>query len=209
MGKWTNMKKYDFIIVLCASRINNGKFDDLEEKNGMYLGGDDRMKAALDLNDQTNKFIVVGGGMEKEINERWLKTDDMYEYLLNNSVDSSKIIRVASEPDTTGNMSAIYKCLREVVNNKRVGILTNYYHIPRALRFAEDIFVEENVRFIPIIAESSVNTFPFKYWPQLIVRTQNEVKGLTDWNKGIYNHQDKPKQEWLGEINKKDLKKIK
>ena len=34
----------------------------------------------------------------------------------------------------------------------RVGIMTNFYHLPRAMRFAVDIFKGVNVTFIPLVA---------------------------------------------------------
>lgn len=201
------MKKYDYVIILCASTLKNGQFDDLSS-DGSYLGGNIRMQAVVELKDKVNKFIVVGGGIEENGKDRWRKTNDMYKYLKKNGVSPQKIIRVASVKDTHGNLRAIYKCLKEKLNKKKLGILTNFYHIPRTLRFATDIFNDQKCTFIPIAAESVVNDFPFKYWPQLIFRIHNEIKGLSDWENGVYKNQKTPSNEWQGEVYRGDIKKL-
>jgi hypothetical protein len=201
------MKKFDYLVVLCASSLNNGQFDDLD-KNGTYLGGNVRMKAALELKDRTDKFVVVGGGMEKDGDEKWRKTKDMFRYLVDNGVNPKRIIRISSMPDTLGNLRAVYICLRGKFNLRKVGILTNYYHLPRAMTFAADIFAYEKYSFIPISAESVAGGFPFKYWPQLNSRIGGEINGLSDWEKGKYEDQGLPIREWKGEIYKGDKNKI-
>lgn len=205
---------YDIVILLCASFLNEkGAFDELSPDSS-YLGGPVRMRAAVDIKSKVRKFIVVGGGIEKNNDkEKWRKVNDMYNYLIDNGIDSDKIIRIVSEADTHGNFRAIYVCAKEILKNKRVGILTNFYHLPRALRFAKDTFVDiKDISFIPISAESVVKNIKptyLNYWPEFLVRIFNEIKGLNDWERREYRGQDRPSSDWRGECHLEDKTKLK
>ena len=65
-----------------------------------------------------------------------------------------------SDPDTIGNLWAVKLILESVQKlnllTGRVGIMTNFYHLPRAMRFAVDIFKGVNVTFIPLVAEAVI-----------------------------------------------------
>lgn len=203
--------KYNYVIVLCASTLNDGKFDEFS-KDGSYLGGQVRMQAAADFckNGNTEKLIVVGGGYgEKNKLKRWKKVDDMKSFLIGEGISGKNIIRVCSNSDTSGNLRAIYITLNDNLKNKTVGLLTNFYHIPRAMRFAQDPEFVWNFKMIPICAESvansSVPTY-LKYSTEFMMRVIGDVVGLRDWENGNYRGQDS--RELKGEIHPDDFKKI-
>ncbi len=132
---------YNFVIVLCASPLNkNDEFEELSP-DGSYLGGKVRMQAAVDLwtRKKVEKIIVVGGGIkEKNEDKKFRKVNDMKKYLEDGGIPQESIIRVISEADTHGNMRAIYKTIKEKLDGKLIGILTNFYHLSRAMRVAHD-----------------------------------------------------------------------
>src|SRR3972149_2101613 len=108
------MTSYDYVIILCPSVLNNGKFDELSS-DGSYLGGQIRMQAAVDFfrTQKVNKFIVVGGGIEKKLKtEKWRKVNDMRNFLVKNKIPKENIIRIVSKADTHGNLRAVYKVLK-------------------------------------------------------------------------------------------------
>lgn len=206
--------KYDYVIILCASPLNDeGKFDELSS-DGSYLGGPIRMKAAVDFykSKRVNKFIVVGGGMEEKKEEKkWRKVNDMRKYLIKNKVPKKNIIRICSKSDTHGNMRAIYKTFKEKLKGKTVGVLTNFYHLPRAMRFAHDPQVKWNVKFIPICAESVIESVPTTYLrfvPEFLCRIFSDIQGLKNWEKGNYRNQNEPQKAWKGEIHPDDKELI-
>jgi len=203
-------KKYDYdiVILLCAGGPKESNFFTVLEKDDKYLGGPDRMNAAIKIDPQVGKFIVVGGGM-KEKNEG-KKVNKMREYLVKKGVDKNKIIRIISEAGTLGNFRAIFRCFKEnnkiqALKNKRIGILTNFYHIPRTLRFAAEsleIIKEKGedingIRFMPIIAESVVKNFTSLYPTELLRQIRSQCRGLADWENHEYDEQNKQYEEWL------------
>ena len=201
---------YDYVIILCPSALNSeGKFDELSS-DGSYLGGQTRMQAAVDLykSDKVKNLIVVGGGIdEQNQRKKWRKVNDMRKFLMNNNIPPENIIRISSKADTHGNLRAVYKTFRDKLKNKSVGILTNFYHLPRTMRFTYDSqFKWENV-FIPICAESVIKSMPLTYLqriPELLLRIANDIKGIKDWEEGKYTGQDD--EPWKGEIYLKDRK---
>ncbi len=195
-------KKYNIVIVLCPSeaRIIKNKFfyhelvEDKQEKGQMiYLGGRVRMQAAVDIAPCTNTIIVVGGS-QKKVND--MKGYLLQEFKKEKLINPPEIIRIESEPDTNGNLWAIKNCFQSAgkINllEKNVGILTNAYHLLRAMRFASDIF--NNINFIPVAAESVLRkNYPeYQLHPKsFLLRTFKEIGGLKDWEEERYRDQKK------------------
>lgn len=202
---------YEYIIILCASPMNDGKFDELS-LDGSYLGGQLRMQAAVDFykRKKVKKFIVVGGGIEeKHEKEKWKKVNDMKTFLIRNKIPKKNIIRICSKKDTQGNLRAIYKEYKEKLEGKTVGIFTNFYHLPRAMRFAQDPQFDWNVKCIPISAESVITSIPTTYLnftSEFVCRIFNDIQGLKNWEEGKYTDQNLPVDEWKGEIHPEDVK---
>lgn len=131
----------------------------------------------------------------------------MKTFLINNKVPKASIVRICSEADTHGNLRAIYKRFNNELKDKIVGILTNFYHIPRVMRFIHDPKFDWNAKFVPICAESvvtSTSTNYLSFAPQLLRRISNEIKGLKDWESNNYRDQNKPEKDWVGKIHLND-----
>lgn len=205
------MIQYDFVILLCPSLMNKaGKFEEFS-LDGSYLGGQVRMQAAVDLYKKggVKKFIVVGGGINNE-KMKWDKVNDMRKYLIDNGVPKTEIVRISSKADTHGNLRAVYKILHNRLKGN-VGILTNYYHLPRAMRFANDPQIKWNIKFIPICAEAVIKSSPPTYLqniPSFLVRIFNDIKGLNDWEKGEYREQKVKEKGWRGELHPDDMQNL-
>jgi hypothetical protein len=217
--------KYDFIIVLCPSvRCLDGKFSQFE--NGKYLGGQTRMEAAVKL-AQENKnttFILVGGYNEDDgikaskYYKKSQKTADVEKYLKEKKVKekkvkNKKIIKrieiVNSLPCTKHNLVAVFHEFKEELSdkNKKIGLLTNAYHLPRALRFWKKLVDDEKDEFgtiikpgkkpskdepgelKPIVAESIVGVEKDSRYAgehEYISRLEDELSGLIDIEKDEY-----------------------
>lgn len=192
--KTNNAKRYDVLILLCPSdpKIIDGNYTyfdldkDKEEDKEIYLGGKVRMEAAAKLAKNTATIIVVGGSKSK--------VDGMRNYLKQELKNKKLpvIIRIESDPDTLGNLRAI-KNQKINFEGKSVAILTNQYHLPRTLKFAQSIFPENS--FIPIPAELVIFGTDLVYKDAFLLREQRETKGLKDWEDGIYRNQNKQESE--------------
>jgi len=198
---------YDYVVVLCASGLNQqGAFDEIDQ-HGLYLGGQVRMRAAIELYNnpliRTGKFILIGGGVEEQGKEKWRKVVGMRSFLENNAVPRSNIVCIASGSDTPGNFRALWKVYGSEIEQSRVGILTNFYHLARSMRIAQDAQFAWDAHFIPICAESIIMAgipFSLSHIPELTTRIAQEIKGLSDWEKGEYEGQHEHASEWKGEL---------
>lgn len=206
-----DIKPYDIVILLCASELNQDDYFDethIKNKNTLYLGGQIRMDAAVDFATHVRKYFVVGGSEKK--------VSDMKNYM-ENKLDKYKIeprpniIRIKSDPDTTGNLWAVKMVLQKAqklnVLKGRVGIMTNFYHLPRAMRFAIDIFDGVDVHFIPIAAEAIIVRHQPTYSlhkDAFLVSVSGDINGLRDWENNEYRKQDK-KEGWCYECLDNDI----
>lgn len=200
---------FDFVIVLCP---NIGFGPELEEyaPDGLYIGARARMQAAVDLFHRADitvgKFIVVGGGLEQADHRlRWKKTENMREFLMRHGVPPEDILCVASEPDTSGNFRAIWLTCHKLLQAKTVGVLTNQYHMARALCIATDPqFDWGGARFIPLAAESLLTDnikLPAHDEAPMAGRLMREQHGLNDWRRGTYRNQHLPSDTWQGALH--------
>jgi hypothetical protein len=152
---------FDYIIILSAAAENiDGKFPNF--LNGVYLGGEVRVKAAAKLLDEypDTDFIVAGGYNEKNVGIAGTskKVDDIVEFL-RASNHKAKIQEVYSLPCTHHNFVAVFNYWRNnKISPKRVGILSNEYHLPRAMAFANilspTMLPGSEITFVPLAAET-------------------------------------------------------
>ena len=189
---------YDFIIILCAAAANvEGKFPNF--LNGMYLGGEVRIKAAaklLDIYPETN-FIVAGGFNEKNIGIAGTskKVDDIVDFLKDENRKAS-VQEIYSLPCTHHNFVAVFNYWKSnKIYPHNIGILTNEYHLPRALKFADlnaqSILPDRNLSFTPIAAESFYTAMVHELSladerAAYLKRQEHEKAGLEKINAGDY-----------------------
>lgn len=189
--------KYDVVIVLCPSEpvvSVDGKYSytdvDKDKQNGdtIYLGGDVRMKAAVKLSQSAGVIILVGGSKAK--------VDGMMLYLKQELGEEPMpaMIRLESDPDTLGNFRAI-KGQGIDFEGKSVAVLTNDYHLPRAMAVAQ--YVYPGSKFTPVAAESLLSSEEASATrPGYTLRKDREEAGLKMWVEKRYRDQQRPQEEW-------------
>jgi len=190
VSKMSKEKNYRFIIVLCAeAKEPDGKFPDF--KNNVYLGGQIRMEAALALSRKypNTTFVLVGGYDQKTKKQTSKKVADMYNFLKreNRSIKTKKI---PSLPCTKHNLVAVFNTLKQELENQEIGILTNFYHLPRSLQLWTKLVKEEFTNIPapwPFCAEAIVdNPIYYMRFAEYLVRLEQERSGLRDEEKGTY-----------------------
>lgn len=147
------------IVVLSSSPLReNGEFANFE--SGMYLGGQIRMEAAVRLVEtQPDAELIIVGGYNRDgegDTSTSNKANDMTKFIGKHS-PKTRVRTIFSLPCTYHNFVAIF--LDWAQHNEHadtVGVLTNGYHMPRALEFAKRAAAEMDVaaRFVPVIAEN-------------------------------------------------------
>lgn len=192
--------KYNYIIVLCPWKKINGKFP--EFLGGEYLGGQTRMDAAVELAKENKEtiFILVGGYNEDDdINDsnyykESQKTSDMKKHMVDNGINGDRIETVESLPCSKHNLVAIFNKYKEEFKDKnlRIGLLTNFYHLPRALCFWHKLVKEEFNDIIenpiPIPAESIIGEQErYIHQHEYIVVLEKELKGIRELIINEYN----------------------
>ena len=176
------------------------------------------MQAAVDIQGKVEKFIVVGGGAEEKYEcSDFKKVNDMKQFLCcENGIELERVIRIVSEADTTGNLYAIKKLnILQSFEGKDVVILTNFYHLPRAMLMASRIFEGMDINFIPISAEAVVGKChpSYSFYPkEFLFRIYKEINGLRDWENETYGGKEKWNKEsakWHAHYHKEDEELLK
>jgi len=195
--------KYDIVIVLCPEKKNSdGKFPEFESNK--YLGGQTRMDAVCEIFKNNNKaeFVLVGGYSKDALISE--KVEDMKEFLEKNC-NGIMITECPSLPCTKHNLIAVFNTWKKngtTIKGKKVGLLTNFYHLPRALRFWGELTNEEEFSEIhapiPIIAESIIKQDGlYIRFIEYILRLDSEINGLKDNEMGTYKDNCLSKRENL------------
>lgn len=125
-GKFTSKgeKNLDYIIVLGAQIREDGPSTVLRY----------RLDEAIEyLNENPDTICIVSGGQGP--NEPYPEADGMAKYLIEKGIDSKRIILEGESQTTVENIRNSKKLMDEDYNG--VGIITNNFHMFRALRIAE------------------------------------------------------------------------
>jgi len=163
-----------------------------------------RYKAVKKLFDAgvAERFMLVGGPIRNEKNQVIVREEvealacHIMKYTLTSKyeIPAAAMHTVSSRPNTIGNITAVSEELkaRDSQYLARVGVLTNFYHLPRALR----LFHEHSIlRPIPICAESLLmsdemeHEYIRKFYTEQglpLILGQGEIQGLSDIEKGTY-----------------------
>ena len=191
-----NIEILDYLIVLCPEINPNDKGVFSNYKNGLYLGGEIRMKSAVKAYKKNKelKFILVAdyNGVNGGKYNKSQRTDDMINYLIKLGVPSNLIEVVNSLPCTRHNLVAVFNNFKDIFKNKKVGILTNLYHMPRTLLFWIELKKNKKYKNIPdlpieIIAEDIIlSKVGQKENKKYIKRLELEMKGIIDLSLGKY-----------------------
>lgn len=168
------------------------------------------MKAVKKIfnNGVCSDFILVGGEVETIKNgerAKFIGSDgktlpkaEIVHYSLVNHyrVPGKSLTMLQSDSNTLGNAKEVARYFREknIKKFEKIGILTSFYHLPRAMK----IFKEAGLALIPICAESIVYDEEFDLikdyykkegFSRILASTRNvnsEIKGMGDQEKGSY-----------------------
>ncbi|MCQ2422126.1 MAG: YdcF family protein [Lachnospiraceae bacterium] len=89
-------------------------------------------RAVTYLSEHPNTICIVTGG--QGVNEPHAEAVGMYRYLTEQGIDGSRILLETESTNTTTNMEYSMKLIPD--KNARIGILSNNFHIFRAVRLA-------------------------------------------------------------------------
>lgn len=137
-------KNLDYIIVLGAQIREDGPSTVLRY----------RLDEAIDyLNENPDTICIVSGG--QGVNEPYPEAEGMAKYLIEKGIDSGRIILEGESQTTVENIRNSKELMKEDYNG--VGIITNNFHMFRALRIAEvqglenicGIAAKSNVLYLP------------------------------------------------------------
>lgn len=114
-----------------------------EDRPSLVLGY--RLDKAIEyLNAHPDVICIVSGGQGE--NEPFTEAEGMFRYLTGHGIDASRIIKEDKSGNTTQNMQFSKKLIPE--GTKRVGILTNNFHIYRATAIAKKQGIEGAVGIV-------------------------------------------------------------
>ena len=117
-------KNLDYIIVLGAQMREDGPSTVLKY----------RLDKAIEyLNDNPDTICIVSGGQGP--NEPYPEAEGMYEYLVENGIGSERILVENNSNSTVENIIYSRELMEEDYNG--VGIITNNFHVHRALEIAQ------------------------------------------------------------------------
>lgn len=182
------------VVILSSSpRSMDGQF--LNFENDMYLGGQVRMEAAAELANthQDTEFILVGGYNKHGDLQISDKVNDMADFIRERS-PAVRLRPIRSLPCTHHNFVAIFNTILNETTPDEIGVLTNSYHLPRALEFArraqDDMGLTKSIGLVAISAEDILNR-PIEdivsgYEDEYQARLDAEEKGLRELKDGIY-----------------------
>lgn len=202
--------RFDFVLLPCPDkpRKENGKFITDQYDASGYLGSDDRLLAGAEILNMSEVIFLIGGSCEKVRSMMEIINKKVRKYRLKKG---AQLVRVVSDADSLGNLRAWKKFLEEYdidYEKKRLGILTNFYHMPRVILQAADIF--KGIHFTPLIAEAIITKKAPDYLVEsylLLKRLHNELNGIRDWVNKCYDKQDiTDKKKWEWEPHDKLLK---
>jgi len=179
--------RYDFIIIPGPSKADESRvFPDV--KDGLYLGGQVRMSAALELSCGNPETIFIATGGFDEYSEKSAEVEDMTDFLVRFIPNS--VVGIPSLPCTRHNLVAVFNVIGATIHKKRVALLTNFYHLPRALRhwteLAESEFPALPMPF-PVCAESvALFENSLHDLPAFTRRFEREQRGMRCLEAGRY-----------------------
>jgi hypothetical protein len=161
-------------------------FPEVDPTTGLYVGGHLRMSAAAEFSLQYRPAkVVVVGGLNPKHGPRM--TQAMAEFLLEKN-SGANVQRVNSLPCTRHNVVALFTKLREELSGKRIGVLSNSFHLPRFLAFWTNLRPTYGGNIpdpLTIAAESCLSRGPVDQ-SAYEARIAAEQRGLADLRGGKY-----------------------
>lgn len=157
-----NYSKVDdsYIILILGASVRGGKPSPMLE---------DRLKKGMELyNESVSNTILVSGD---HINDDYDEVTTMKNYLVDNNIPSDSIIM---DHRGTSTYESIYR-VKEVFNKKKIIIVTQKYHLYRALYIANYLDLEaygvqaDNIRY---------KGYEYREGREILARNKDFVKGI-------------------------------
>ena len=157
-----NYNKVDdsYIILILGASVRGGKPSPMLE---------DRLKKGMELyNESVSNTILVSGD---HINDDYDEVTTMKNYLVDNNIPSDSIIM---DHRGTSTYESIYR-VKEVFNKKKIIIVTQKYHLYRALYIANYLDLEaygvqaDNIRY---------KGYEYREGREILARNKDFVKGI-------------------------------
>ena len=163
-------------------------FPDVEPHSGLYVGGKVRLTAAAEFSIRyAPRLIIVVGGMARD--DRFRMVTAMKEFILERN-PRANVKPVNSLPCTRHNIVALFNQLGAELQDKKIAVLSNEYHLPRLLAFWSDLNASYGLKVgqpVSVAAESISDaghrdTYPVAYEK----RVRAEGEGLAHLRAGEY-----------------------
>ena len=162
-------KEYDAILIL-GCRVNG------DSPSLMLVK---RLDKGIDIYNKIHKKIIISGDNTRNDYD---EVNVMGEYLLNSNVLAEDIVKDYAGINT---YDSLYR-LKEIFGVKKVIIITQKYHMYRALYIANNLDIEA----IGVVADDI---------PQRFVMLKNEIREIFSRDKNFFKVIFKPKSKILGE----------
>ena len=162
-------KEYDAILIL-GCRVNG------DSPSLMLVK---RLDKGIDMYNKIHKKIIISGDNTRNDYD---EVNVMGEYLLNSNVLEEDIVKDYAGIST---YDSLYR-LKEIFGVKKVVIITQRYHMYRALYIANNLDIEA----IGVVADDI---------PQKFVMLKNEIREIFSRDKNFFKVIFKPKSKILGE----------
>ncbi len=167
-------------------------------EDDLYVGGEIRMKAALQLLSKYDFVIFIGESRDK--------LNHVKQHLALKYIPQNKIVYLLSNPDTNGNLQALSKFLDEcnIDNSFHIDFLSNQYHEERLTLMAKTIIKKNEWNFIAaesLEKEEAVNAENI-YKESYNKRLKFEKKGIEDWKRGECKDQHRPESDYVSIVFK-------
>lgn len=202
-----NSYEFDLIVVLEANAHRSEKTGEwklstiVEEDPGKIVGGHSRaIAAAQAYKENLSPAFLVTGGIQSgtnDVSRAQLLVDLMVKKY---KVPQERVNVYISRSSTQGNSDATVDFLRnhpELLKKKRIGVITNDWHLPRALAMfkADPFFADNSIELIGLPVEELLEKRSryYKRWakqvretPEMETRRRMEETGLRDFIRGEY-----------------------
>lgn len=188
-------KEFQYIILPCPGdpHFHDKEISLSDLDNGLYLGAEDRMRAAVLKAKSAEKVVLIGGSQSKVVSMFLYFKQKMCEF----NHDKTELICLVSKPDSTGNLSAFRKYFEQKNNGKNIrdfniAIISNQYHLERLTLIWNSIFETSDNPNLKLISTSKIlndTKTENRYVTELKLRKEKEKAGCMDWKNKCYKNQ--------------------
>lgn len=166
-----------------------------------FVGGKSRAVAAKQIVAEgfTGPFLVTGGTQYDEQAPPTSRAKILADEIKRRSKEATVIaIGHTGNGNTLGNITDTVHYVTATPDRAftQLGILTNEWHMPRALLqfMSTDYFPRHGIAFTPVVVEDVLRRQRgYEHWAEMVdehqtthTRLQDEVKGITDFLRGSY-----------------------